>query len=112
MIPIVPGENIENAAVFIKNICTLLDTCQKLPPDIADIVYNIMKTCTVKRSKLHMPILESTASAKLKMYDGVLHEAVDYYTLLHTGINKRLPLTKQSSVYVGNSTNNNTGLPR
>jgi hypothetical protein len=72
MIPMVPSENIENAAALIKNICTRLNTCQKLPPDIADIVYNIMKTCMVEQFKLHMQILESTASLKLKMYDGVL----------------------------------------
>jgi hypothetical protein len=45
-IPMVPG--------------ACLDTCQKLPPDIADIIYNIMKTCMVERFKLHMQILEST----------------------------------------------------
>jgi hypothetical protein len=105
-IPMIPGENIENAAAFIKNICTRLDTCQKLPPDIADIVYNIMKMCTVEGFKLHMQILESTNSPKLLTYDGVLREAVDYYTLLHTGINEWLPMTKRSSVYVSNGNTN------
>jgi hypothetical protein len=104
-IPMIAGENIENAAAFIKNVCL------KLPPDIADIVYNIMKTCTVDRFKLHMQILESTGSPKLSTYDGVLREAVDFYTLLHTGINEWLPLTKHNSVYMSNG-NNNMSLPR
>jgi hypothetical protein len=105
-IPMIAGENIENAAAFIKNVCIRLDTCQKLPPDITDIVYNIMKTCTVDRFKLHMQILESTGSPTLRTYDGVLHEAVDYYTLLHTVINEWLPLTKHNSVYMSNGNNN------
>jgi hypothetical protein len=37
-IPMTTGENIENASAFIKNICNWLHTCQKLPPDIADII--------------------------------------------------------------------------
>jgi hypothetical protein len=102
IIPMIPGENIEEAAAFIKTVCTHLDTCQKLPPDIELIVYNIMKTCTVDRFRMHMQTLESIESTKLRTYDGVLREAVRYKTLLHTGIDEWLPVTKSNSVYVGN----------
>jgi hypothetical protein len=38
-ITMIPGENIEQAAAFIKTVCTRLDTCQKLPPDAERSVY-------------------------------------------------------------------------
>jgi hypothetical protein len=44
----IPGENIEEAAAFIKAICTRLDGCGKLPPDADCIVFEIMMTGTVE----------------------------------------------------------------
>jgi hypothetical protein len=45
----VPGENIEEAAAFIKAVCVRLDACGKLPPDVDRIVFEIMMTGSVER---------------------------------------------------------------
>lgn len=109
-ITMIPGENIEQAAAFIKTVCHRLDSCQKLPSDAERIVFDIMLTCTVDRFKQHFYTLESAESPKLLTYDGVLREAVRFYTVLHTGINQWLPLEKASSVYNGTGSTNT--LPR
>jgi hypothetical protein len=35
----IPGEDVEKAAAFIKTICSRLDGCGKLPPDVDRIVF-------------------------------------------------------------------------
>jgi hypothetical protein len=80
-----------------------LETCQKLPPDAERIVFDIMMTCSVERFKQHFQTLDSSESMKLRTYDSVLREAVRYYTILHTGIDQWLPLSKTNSMYLGNS---------
>jgi hypothetical protein len=112
----VPGENIEEAAAFIKTICSRLDTCGKLPPDVDRIVFEIMMTGSVERFQFHLQTLDSMQDVKMKTYESILREAVRYYTVLHTGINQWLPLTKQPSMFMGNGNSNgnggNAGLPR
>jgi hypothetical protein len=57
----VPEEDVEMTAAFIKTICSRLEGCSKLPPDADQIVFKIMMTTTVERFK-----------SPLQTYDAIL----------------------------------------
>jgi hypothetical protein len=106
---LVPGEDIEKAAAFIKTICTRLEGCWKLPPNADRIVFEIMMTSTVEHFKSHLQTLDSIQDVKMSTYGEILRESVRYYTMLYTAINQWLPLSKPPSVFLsnGNSSGNN-----
>jgi hypothetical protein len=68
-----------------------------------------MMTGTVERFKLHLQTLDSMQDIKMSTYETILRESVRFYTVLYTGINQWLPLTKQPSMFMGNGNNNNNG---
>jgi hypothetical protein len=74
-----------------------------------------MMTSTVERFTSHLQTLDSVQDIRLSTYDGILREAVRYYTILYTGVNQWLPLSKQPSVFLGNGSsggnNNNINTP-
>jgi hypothetical protein len=109
----VPREDIKKAAAFIKIICSRLEGCGKIPPNADQIVFEIMMISMVKRFKSHLQTLDSIQDIKMSTYDEILRESVRYYTILYTGINQWLPLSKQPGVFLsngGNSNNNGGGV--
>lgn len=94
-IPSIPGENIDTLAAHILAAVLRLESCNKIPLDIADICLEILDTSSVDVFTRHFQTLKTVRAPLLKNYRELLTEATRLYSeLLH--LSQWVPLSKSN----------------
>jgi hypothetical protein len=103
-IPKFDGEDIEAAVALIRSSIARLRAADRLPGDIADLVFEILKTCTIFEFRQHFAILKTMGDPKIKDWDTMLTEAAVKFHELEFA-NAWHPRNKKGSSFVATGSN-------
>jgi len=96
------GEDIEATVALIRSSIARLRAADRLPDDLADLVFDILKTCSIFDFRQHFSILKTMGDPKIRDWDAMLTEAAAKFHELEFA-NAWHPRQKKGSSFVAST---------